>query len=93
MNQHNVIIRHYRDGSIGVHARKDVGENKVEVHEAWAHASPDVMSKTYQKIRAGELAKVETVISNLSKTDAQAAKRYLIMYFQNQGITVINPDS
>lgn len=93
MNQHNVIIRHYRDGSIGIHARKDTGENKVEIHEDWAFASPNVMSKTYQKIRSGELVKVETVISSLSKADAQAAKRYLIMYFQNQGIDVINPES
>ena len=93
MNEHNVIIRHYYDGSVGVHARKDVGENKVEIHEAWANASPDVMSKTYQKIRAGELVKVETVISNLSKAEAQAAKRYLIMYLQNQGVAVINPES
>lgn len=93
MNEHNVLIRHYRDGSIGIHARKDTGENKVDIHEGWAHAAPDVMSNTYQKIRAGELVKVETVISNLSKSEAQAAKRYLIKYFQNQGITVINPES
>ena len=51
MNEHNVLIRHYRDGSIGVHARKDVGENKVERHESWANIAPDVMIKTYQKIR------------------------------------------
>ena len=93
MNEHNVIIRHYRDGSIGVHARKNVGENSVAIHEGWAQASPNVMSKTYQKIRSGELIKVETVMSNLSKAEAQSAKRYLIMYFQNQGTTVINPDS
>jgi hypothetical protein len=93
MKEHNVLIRHYRDSSIGIHARKDTGENKVEIHESWAHASPDVMSKTYQKIRAGELVKVETVISNLSKAEAQSAKKYLIMYFQNQGISVINPES
>jgi len=93
MNEHNVLIRHYRDGSIGIHARKNTGENKVDIHESWAQAAPDVMSNTYQKIRAGELAKVETVISNLSKAEAQAAKRYLILYFQNQGITVINPES
>jgi hypothetical protein len=93
MNEHNVIVRHYQDGSIGVHARKDTGENKVEIHESWANASPDVMSKTYQKIRAGELIKVETVISNLSKVEAQSAKKYLILYFQNQGISVINPES
>ena len=93
MNEHNVLIRHYLDGSIGIHARKNVGENSVSIHESWAHASPDVMSSTYQKIRAGELVRVETVMSNLSKSEAQAAKRYLIMYFRNQGITVINPDS
>jgi hypothetical protein len=93
MNEHNVIIRHYRDGSIGIHARKDVGENKVEIHEGWAHRAPDVMSKTFQKIRAGELIKVETVISNLSKAEAQSAKKYLIAYFQNQSFTVINPES
>jgi hypothetical protein len=93
MNEHNVLIRHYRDGSIGVHARKNVGENSVAIHEGWAQASPDVMSNTYQKIRSGELVRVETVMSNLSKSEAQTAKRYLIMYFQNQDITVINPDS
>lgn len=93
MNEHNVLIRHYRDGSIGIHARKNTGENKVEIHESWANAAPDVMSKTYQKIRAGELVRVETVIQNLSKSDAQTAKRFLIMYFQNQGISVINPES
>ena len=93
MKEHNVLIRHYQDGSIGIHARKNVGENKVEIHESWANAAPDVMSKTYQKIRAGELVKVETVIQNLSKSDAQAAKRFLIMYFQNQGISVVNPES
>jgi hypothetical protein len=93
MKEHNVLIRHYRDGSIGIHARKNVGENKVEIHESWAQASLDVMSKTYQKIRAGELVRVETVIQNLSKSDAQAAKRFLIMYFQNQGISVVNPES
>ena len=93
MKEHNVIIRHYRDGSLGIHARKNVGENNVEIHESWANTSPDIMSKTYQKIRAGELIKVETVIQNLSKSEAQAAKRYLIMYFQNQGISVINPES
>ena len=93
MNEHNVIIRHYQDGSIGVHARKDVGGNDIKIHEGWAHAAPDVMSKTSEKIRAGELVKVTTVISNLSKAEAQAAKKYLIMYFQNQGISVINPES
>ncbi len=93
MNEHNVIIRHYKDKSIGVHARKDVGENKVEIHESWAHAAPDVMSETYIKIRNGELDRVETAISGLSKAEAQAAKRYLIMYLQNQGIKVINPNS
>jgi hypothetical protein len=93
MNEHNVIIRHYQDGSIGVHARKDVGNNDIKIHEGWAYQSPDVMSKTFQKIRAGELIKVETVISNLSKSEAQSAKKYLIMYFQNQGISVINPES
>ena len=93
MNEHNVLIRHYRDGSIGVHARKNAGENSVVIHESWAQASPNVMSKTYQKIRSGELVKVETVMSNLSKSEAQSAKRYLIMYFQNQGTVVINPDS
>jgi predicted transcriptional regulator len=93
MNQHNVLIRHYQDGSIGIHARKDVGENRVDIHESWAKAAPDVMSKTYQKIRAGELTKVETVIQNLSKAEAQSAKRYLIMYFQNQGKSVVNPES
>jgi hypothetical protein len=51
------------------------------------------MSKTFQKIRAGELIKVETVISNLSKAEAQSAKKYLIAYFQNQSFTVINPES
>lgn len=93
MNEHNVLIRHYQDGSVGIHARKNAGDNSVEVHEAWAQAAPDVMSKTYQKIRAGELVRVETVIQNLSKSEAQAAKRYLIMYFQNQNIVVINPES
>lgn len=93
MNEHNVIIRHYTDGSIGIHARKDVGEHRVDIHEAWAHAAPDVMSETYKKIRNGELAKIETAIPNLSKSEAQTAKRYLILYFQNQGTTVINPNS
>jgi hypothetical protein len=93
MNQHNVLIRHYSDQSIGVHARKDVGENNIDIHKSWAEAAPDVMSETYQKIRAGELVKVETVITGLSKAEAQAAKRYLISYFLSQGIIVINPNS
>lgn len=93
MKEHNVILRHYKDGSVGVHARKNVGENRVDIHEGWAFASPDVMSDTYVKIRNGELDRVETVISGLSKAEAQAAKRYIIMYLQSQNVQVVNPNT
>lgn len=93
MNEHNVILRHYKDGSIGVHARKNTGENRVDIHEGWAFASPDVMSDTYVKIRNGELDRVETVITGLSKAEAQSAKRYIIAYLLSQNTKVVNPNT
>jgi predicted transcriptional regulator len=87
MNEHNVVVRHYANGDFGVHARKHTGDNDVKIHEGWARAAPNVTSETYTRIRNGELVKVETVISNLSKSEAEDAKRYISQY-----LSYLNPD-
>lgn len=88
MQNHKVTIRHYNDGAISVHARKDETYD-IESITKWAFAQ-DCQSPVFEYTRLGKLEFVQVAIDELSRSEAESSKKTLIRYYRNMGRKVLN---
>ena len=85
-----VQARVYTDGSISFHAKKD--SHPIQYYFNQADLHPEITSPVFEYARQRKLIRVDIRVSNLSKSEANFAKKILELDSKSQGIKILGDE-